>query len=68
MRLHEQGVIAAATAAALGRAVGLRNVGAHGYAAVDAEMDHAASIAGLGDLDGFARQVAAWLSARPSSS
>lgn len=67
VRLHEHGVIEAPTASALGRAVGLRNVVAHGYAAVDAEMVHAASVSGLDDLDGFAREVATWLSSRSSS-
>lgn len=66
-RLSEHGVIDARTATALGRAVGLRNVVAHGYAGVDAAMVHAASVSGLDDLDGFARQVAAWTKARVAS-
>jgi uncharacterized protein YutE (UPF0331/DUF86 family) len=56
-KLHERGVIESATADALGRAVGLRNVVAHGYTGVDATMVHAAAQGGLGDLDAFARQV-----------
>jgi len=59
-RLGEQGVLSIATAAALCRAVGLRNVVAHGYAGVNAAMVHAAAIAGIADLEAFAREVAAW--------
>jgi uncharacterized protein YutE (UPF0331/DUF86 family) len=64
VRLHERGVIDAATAAALGRAVGLRNVVAHGYAGIDASSVHEAASRGLGDLDAFARQIAAWTALR----
>jgi len=60
-RLEAHGVITATTAKALGRAVGLRNVVAHGYSAVDPALVHAASTAGLTDLDAFAREVAVWL-------
>ena len=63
-RLQQHGVIDPRTASALARAVGLRNVVAHGYAGIDAEMVHAASTTGLADLDDFARQVAAWTAAR----
>jgi uncharacterized protein YutE (UPF0331/DUF86 family) len=63
-RLEEQGVISAQVAAALARAVGLRNVVAHGYAGVDPAMVFMAATAGLADLDGFAREVANWV-ARP---
>ncbi len=44
-RLAEHGILRRETADALGRAAGFRNVVAHGYA----------------DLEGFAREVAAWL-------
>ncbi len=64
-RLHEKGALSAATAAALGRAVGLRNVVAHGYAAVDPAMVHLAATQGLGDLEAFAREIASW-AARPT--
>lgn len=64
VRLEENGVIEAATAHALGRAVGLRNVVAHGYASADPSMVHAASTAGLDDLAAFARQVAGWIASR----
>jgi uncharacterized protein YutE (UPF0331/DUF86 family) len=64
-RLAERGVIASATADAMGRASGLRNVVAHGYAGIELGMLHRAATTGLGDLDAFAREVSAWLSARP---
>ena len=63
-RIEEQGVIGGATADSLRRAVGLRNVVAHGYGHVDAKMVFAAATAGLLDLDRFAREVAAWVRAR----
>lgn len=65
--LRDQGVLSDVTAAALGRAVGLRNVVAHGYAGIDPARVHAAATTGLGDLDAFAREIAGWLTARPSS-
>ena len=49
---------------ALARAVGLRNVVAHGYAAVRPDAIHAASTQGTADLETFAREVAAWVRAR----
>lgn len=63
-RIEERGVISAATGDSLRRAVGLRNVVAHGYGHVDATMVFAAAIAGLADLDRFAREVAAWVRSR----
>lgn len=66
-RLHEQGVLDAATASALGRAAGLRNVVAHVYAEVDPALLHDAATQGLDDLERFARQVAAWAKGRQSS-
>ena len=65
LRLAEHQVIPAKTAAALRRAVGFRNVVAHGYAGIDVAAAHAASTAGVDDLDGFAREVATWLLSRP---
>jgi uncharacterized protein YutE (UPF0331/DUF86 family) len=59
-RLEEHAVISPASAAALRNAVGLRNVVAHGYAAVDIRLVHRAATAGVDDLDDFARGVAAW--------
>jgi uncharacterized protein YutE (UPF0331/DUF86 family) len=64
-QLAEHQVISAATAAALRRAVGFRNIVAHGYAGIDIAATHAASTAGLDDLDRFAREVATWLARRP---
>jgi uncharacterized protein YutE (UPF0331/DUF86 family) len=64
-RLHEHGVLTQETSAALGRAAGLRNVVAHGYAAVDVGLVHAAAMQGVSDLDAFAREIAAWLSRQP---
>lgn len=61
-RLREHGVLTQETSAALSRAVGLRNVVAHGYAGLDLDLLHRASTDGLADLDTFAREVAAWLS------
>ena len=55
------GVIAAGTAASLCRAVGLRNVVAHGYAGVNPAMVHAAARTGVADLDAFAREVTQWI-------
>ena len=63
-RMEEQGVIGTATADSLRRAVGLRNVVAHGYGHVDSKMLFTAATAGVGDLDRFAREVAAWVRAR----
>lgn len=60
-RLHEHHVIGAATAGALSRAVGLRNVVAHGYAGVDVAALHDAATSGLAHLDAFGAEVAAWL-------
>lgn len=64
-RLAEHGVVDAALAQRLGRAVGLRNVVAHGYAGIDPVMLHDAAQRGVADLDAFARAVAAWLVAAP---
>jgi uncharacterized protein YutE (UPF0331/DUF86 family) len=54
-------VISAPVGAALGRAVGLRSVVAHGDARVRPEMIHAAATAGRADLEAFAREVATWI-------
>lgn len=60
-RLRANGVIEAAVAAELMKAVGLRNVVAHGYAGLDVAKVHAAATAGVADLDRFATQVSAWI-------
>jgi uncharacterized protein YutE (UPF0331/DUF86 family) len=63
-RLAENGVITKASASQLQKAVGLRNVVAHGYTRVDADMIHAASTVGLDDLAAFSQEVANWLALR----
>lgn len=65
-RLHERGVISASTANALARAVGLRNLVAHGDAGVDVALVHAAASRGTADLGEFASEVASWLLRQPS--
>lgn len=60
-RLEENGVLEASTAARLRRAVGLRNVVAHGYGRVGATSVFSAATDGLSDLSDFAREVASWL-------
>jgi uncharacterized protein YutE (UPF0331/DUF86 family) len=62
--LRDHGVISEPTSAALGRAAGLRNVVARGYAGVDVRLVHAAARAGLADLETFAGETAAWTRAR----
>jgi uncharacterized protein YutE (UPF0331/DUF86 family) len=66
-RLCNRGVIQQATSDALCRAVGLRNVVAHGYADIDVGMVHEAGTQGLGDLGAFAREVSAWLTGQAAS-
>ncbi len=63
-RMAQQGVIASKTKDALTRAVGLRNVVAHGYAGIDPARVHAAVTLGVLDLDSFSMEVAAWLLSR----
>jgi len=46
--------------ASLRRAVGLRNIVAHGYAGIDHKMIEAAATAGVDDLSQFAQRVANW--------
>lgn len=65
--LRDQGVISAPVSDALARAVGLRNVVAHGYAGVRPEIIHAAATAGLADLEAFSREVAAWTQRQEAS-
>jgi uncharacterized protein YutE (UPF0331/DUF86 family) len=66
-RLHEHGVLSAETAEQLKKAVGLRNVVAHGYAAIDPALVHAAATDGVHDLEAFARDVARWARREDSS-
>lgn len=64
-RLRDHGVISPGVSDALSRAVGLRNVVAHGYAGARPELLHTASTTGLADLEAFAREVAAWVRSHP---
>lgn len=66
-RLRDHGVISGSTSAALGRAVGLRNVVAHGHAGVNPAMVFDAASRGTLDLETFIRETADWL-ARVSAS
>jgi uncharacterized protein YutE (UPF0331/DUF86 family) len=59
-RLHEHGVIMLRTSESLKRAVGLRNIVAHGYVGIDVEACHRAATTGLLDLEAFAQEVSAW--------
>jgi uncharacterized protein YutE (UPF0331/DUF86 family) len=59
--LRDRGVISSPTAGALCKAVGLRNVVAHGYAGINPAMVHAAATRGVLDLEAFAREIAAWI-------
>lgn len=67
VRLRERGVLTEATAEALARAAGLRNVVAHVYGRVDAGLVHQAATHGLRDLERFAAETAAWAEAQPRS-
>jgi uncharacterized protein YutE (UPF0331/DUF86 family) len=64
-RLAEHGILTSQTAEQLKRAVGLRNVVAHGYGRVDSAAVFAAGRGGLDDLRAFSREVSAWLATRP---
>jgi uncharacterized protein YutE (UPF0331/DUF86 family) len=64
-RLAQHGVVTQPTSAALARAVGLRNVVAHGYAGVDVDLVHAAASHGIADLKQFGREVARWVGSQP---
>lgn len=63
-RLAEHGVIDQELARRLGKAVGLRNVVAHGYAGVDPVRLFEAASTGVDDLDAYARAVASWVRTR----
>ena len=60
-RLADRGLLETKTASQLGKAAGLRNVVAHGYAGVDVGMVFTAATTGLADFEAFAQQIAAWL-------
>jgi uncharacterized protein YutE (UPF0331/DUF86 family) len=63
-RLQEHGVISEETREALSKAVGLRNVVAHGYSGINYLMLHHATQNGVDDLAAFEKEVASWLRAR----
>jgi uncharacterized protein YutE (UPF0331/DUF86 family) len=63
-QLRDRAILSPATAAALARAVGLRNVVAHGYGGINPAMVHAAATKGVADLEAFAHEVAAWAASR----
>lgn len=67
-RLNEHDVVDVTVAAALRKAVGLRNTVAHGYSGVDVAAVHAAATAGVSDLDAFAAQISAWVRAHSGAS
>ena len=67
-RLRDQGVLSAETSGALARAVGLRNVVAHGYQRVDVRSVFAGATTGLSDLQAFAEEVSRWVLGRSQSS
>ncbi|HEX3777405.1 MAG TPA: DUF86 domain-containing protein, partial [Polyangiaceae bacterium] len=67
-RLEEHGLLTRQLADAMRRAVGLRNVVAHGYAGVDTAAVHAAATSGVSDLKAFAQAIGAWASARSGQS
>jgi uncharacterized protein YutE (UPF0331/DUF86 family) len=60
-RLHEHEVISVETLRPLRKAVGLRNIVAHGYAGVDPALIHAAATTGLPDMERFATEMSAWV-------
>lgn len=63
-QLAKHGVLETETAQALERAVGLRNVVAHGYSGVDPALCFVAATSGLSDLSAFAKQVSIWARAQ----
>jgi uncharacterized protein YutE (UPF0331/DUF86 family) len=65
-RLRDERVLSDGTAESLCRAVGLRNLVAHGYAGINPAMVHAAALDGVADLDEFAREIAAWVATQPA--
>jgi uncharacterized protein YutE (UPF0331/DUF86 family) len=59
-RLEERGVLSSGTAEGLRRAVGLRNVVAHGYAGIDVDMCFRAATGGVADFEAYARELSTW--------
>lgn len=63
-RLRERSVLSEETTEALSKAVGLRNIIAHGYASADPEQIYRAATVGLADLERFGDEVGAWMAKR----
>lgn len=63
-RLEAHGVLTHATAGALSKAVGVRNLIAHAYGVVDLNKLHSASREGLSDLERFAEELSRWATDR----
>lgn len=61
LRLQEHGVVSQEVMVSMQRAVGLRNVVAHGYERIDPKLVYNAAATGVGDLQAFAREVAEWV-------
>ena len=62
--LHQHGVIAAETAAAMQRGTKLHNLIAHAYGDVDPSKLFAAASAGIGQIERFLAETGAWVTAR----
>jgi uncharacterized protein YutE (UPF0331/DUF86 family) len=60
-RLCEHAVISESTRESLSKAVGLRNVVAHGYSGINYPMLHTAAVHGVEDIAAFASELAIWL-------
>ncbi len=64
LRLHEFGVISQTVLEPMQRAVGLRNIVAHGYERIDPALVYSAATQGALDLQAFGTEVARWLEGR----
>jgi uncharacterized protein YutE (UPF0331/DUF86 family) len=62
--LHDHGVIAPETAAAMKAGTRLRNLIAHGYGDVDPGKLFAAASSGVGQIERFLAEAGAWATAR----
>ena len=63
-RIAQHGVIGQELAARLQRAVGFRNVVAHGYARMNLDVLHGAAMQGADDLQAFVTALAQWTAQR----
>ncbi|ODS90833.1 MAG: hypothetical protein ABS45_14355 [Comamonas sp. SCN 65-56] len=64
--LADQGVLDAALALQLKKAVGFRNIAVHNYVAINWRMVHALAQDHLVDFSRFATAVVVWMQAQPS--